>query len=60
MTRLLTAAQLRAAGWRHAGATWYPPWPSQFSYTFHAAQLEQARQPKPAPRKVKRIKELTP
>jgi len=47
------AAKLRAAGWRSSdGATWFPPWPSPFSYTFHAAQLEQARQPK---RKDKRI-----
>lgn len=51
--RLFDAAVLRAAGWRcHDGEAWYPPWPSPFSYTLHAAQLEQARQPK---RKDKRI-----
>ncbi len=52
MTRLPTRAALLAAGWRNAGAQWYPPWPSSLSYTYRAAQLEQARQPQ---RKVRRI-----
>jgi hypothetical protein len=57
MTRPPSAAKLRAAGWRQDGDRWYPPWPSPYSYTFRAAQLEQARQPI---RKLKRIQEATP
>jgi hypothetical protein len=52
--RMFGAAKLRAVGWREHGAQWYPPWPSPFSYTFHAAQLAQAQQPQ---RKSKHIKE---
>jgi hypothetical protein len=57
VTRPPNRAALLTAGWRCDGYRWYPPWPSQLSYTFAAAQLEQARQPKPAPRKAKRVKE---
>jgi hypothetical protein len=55
MTRPPNRAALLVAGWRCDGYRWYPPWPSPLSYTFRAAQLEQAQQPKPAPRKVRRI-----
>jgi hypothetical protein len=54
MTRPPNRAALLVAGWRCDGYRWYPPWPSPYSYTFAAAQLEQARQPKPK-RKDKRI-----
>jgi hypothetical protein len=56
--RMFGAAKLRAVGWREHGAQWYPPWPSPFSYTFGAAQLEQAQARSSRARR-QRIKELT-
>lgn len=52
--RNMDRAALLAAGWRQIGDGWCPPWQSPYSYTFAAAQLEQAQKARRQP-KAKRI-----